>query len=47
MVLIEKDNDSLKNILPKHYSKQELDKTMLGSIVDIISTISMKDKDHG
>ncbi len=46
MVLIEKENASLKNILPKHYSKQELDKTMLGSIVDIISTISMKNKDH-
>ena len=46
MLLIEKENISLKNILPKHYSKQELDKVMLGWIVDIISTISMKDSEH-
>jgi hypothetical protein len=30
MILIEKENISLKNILPKHYSKTELDKVMLG-----------------
>ena len=47
MILIEKENDSFKNTLPKNYSRSDLDKTMLGWVIDIISTISMKDKDHG
>lgn len=47
MILIEKDNESLKNVLPKNYSRSELDKTMLGWIIDLISNISMRDKDHG
>lgn len=47
MLLIEKENDSLKNVLPKNYSKQELDKTMLWGVIDIISNISMRDRDHG
>ena len=46
MIKIEKENESLKNTLPKNYGRPELDKTMLWGVIDIISTISMKDKEH-
>jgi len=39
---IEKENISLKGILPKDYSRSALDKQRLGDLVDLISTISMK-----
>lgn len=39
---IEKENASLKGVLPKNYSRPALDKQLLGELVDLISTISMK-----
>jgi len=39
MDLIEKDNPSLKGVLPKDYSRQQLDKSRLGELIDLISTI--------
>ncbi|SDD05421.1 type I restriction enzyme M protein [Melghirimyces thermohalophilus] len=37
MVAIEKDNPSLKGVLPKNYARPDLDKTRLGEIVDLFS----------
>ena len=31
---IEKENDSLRGVLPKNYSRPELDKRILGEIID-------------
>jgi len=38
---IEKENASLKGVLPKDYSRPALDKQRLGDLVDLISNISM------
>ena len=37
MVLIERENASLKNVLPKNYARPELDKTRLGELIDLFS----------
>ena len=37
MVEIEKENASLKNVLPKNYARPELDKTRLGELIDLFS----------
>jgi len=42
MASIEKENISLKGVLPEDYSRPALDKQRLGDLVDLISTISMK-----
>ncbi len=39
MLEIEKENESLKNVLSKDYSKPELDKTLLGELVEEINNI--------
>lgn len=41
---IENDNDKLKNILPKNYARQELDKRRLGEVVDLFTNIQMAEK---
>jgi type I restriction enzyme M protein len=41
MDLIEKENDSLKGVLTKNYSRQELDKTRLGELVTLFSNIEV------
>ena len=46
MDLIEKENPTLKGILPKDYSKPSLDKTKLGALIDLIGTISFNSKDN-
>ena len=43
MDAIEKDNPSLKGVLPKEYAKEKLDKQSLGGLIDIISTIALGD----
>lgn len=45
MVAIEKDNPTLKGVLPKNYARADLDKTRLGELVDLISTIDVGSKD--
>ena len=42
MGAIEGENPSLKNVLPKDYGRPSLNKVMLGELIDLISTISMK-----
>ena len=44
MDAIEKDNPSLKGVLPKEYTKPGIDKTRLGELVDLIATIGLGDK---
>lgn len=45
MIAIEKKNETLKNILPKTFSKPELDKKKLGAVIDLFSNIKMSS--HG
>lgn len=41
MRAIEKENESLKNVLPKIYANPDLDKRVLGEVVDIFTNINM------
>jgi type I restriction enzyme M protein len=43
MVAIERDNQTLKGVLPKDYARPALDKQRLGALIDLISTIGMGD----
>lgn len=43
MLLIERENDPLRGVLPKNYGRPELDKTRLGEIIDLISGIGLGD----
>jgi type I restriction enzyme M protein len=43
MVAIEKDNPSLKGVLPKDYARATLDKQRLGELIDLIGTIGLGD----
>ena len=45
MRAIEKENASLKGILPKTFSRQELDKKKLGAVIDLFTNVQMAD--HG
>ncbi len=45
MVAIEKENPSLKGVLPKDYARPALDKQRLGELIDLIATIGLGDKD--
>jgi type I restriction enzyme M protein len=40
---IESENKSLKNVLPKNYATPDLDKRVLGDVVDVFSNIDMND----
>lgn len=44
MDAIEKDNPSLKGVLPKIYARQNLDKQSLGGLIDLIGTIALGDE---
>lgn len=37
MEAIEKDNPSLKGVLPKKYAKEKLDKQSIGELIDILA----------
>jgi len=43
MDVIEKDNPSLKGVLPKVYARQNLDPTSLGGLIDLIGNIALGD----
>ena len=47
MDLIEKENPTLKGVLPKQFARAEIDKRLLGELVDLIGTIGFTDVDHG
>jgi type I restriction enzyme M protein len=45
MSAIEKENKTLKGVLQKDYARPDLDKRMLGELVDLISSIELGDKE--
>jgi type I restriction enzyme M protein len=45
MDLIEKDNPSLKGVLPKVYAQEKLDKASVGGLIDMISTSVLGSKE--
>src|SRR5216683_1228585 len=45
MLAIEKENPSLKGVLPKDYARESLDKHRLGELIDLIGTIGLGDKE--
>ncbi|MCD8207313.1 MAG: type I restriction-modification system subunit M, partial [Bacteroidales bacterium] len=45
MRAIEMDNKTLKDVLPKNYSSPDLDKRILGNVVDIFTNLDMSDTD--
>jgi len=45
MTAIERDNKTLKGVLPKDYARPALNKVRLGEIIDLIATIGLGDKE--
>lgn len=45
MAAIERDNTSLKGVLPKDYARPALDKSRLGELIDLIATIGLGDRE--
>jgi type I restriction enzyme M protein len=45
MTGIERDNPTLKDVLPKEYARVALDKTRLGQLIDMISNIRVGDEE--
>ena len=43
MRAIEDDNKKLKNVLPKNYASPDLDKRVLGDVVDLFTNMDMSD----
>jgi type I restriction enzyme M protein len=46
MDAIEKDNPTLKGVLPKDYARPALDKKRLGELVDLIGNVGFKQEGH-
>lgn len=46
MEAIEKENTSLKNVLPKNYASPDLDKRVLGKVVDLFTNMDMGDTEQ-
>lgn len=46
MEAIEKENPSLKNVLPKNYANPDLDQQVLGNVVDIFTNVHMNDNEE-
>jgi len=46
MSAIERDNPSLKGVLPKDYARPALDKGRLGELIDLIGTIGLGDREN-
>lgn len=45
MRAIEDENKTLKNVLPKNYASPDLDKRVLGDVVDLFTNMDMTDTD--
>ena len=45
MTAIERDNKTLKRVLPKDYARPALNKVRLGELIDLIATIGLGDKE--
>jgi type I restriction enzyme M protein len=46
MAAIERDNPTLKGVLPQDYGRADLDKQRLGELIDLIGTISLGGSEH-
>ena len=46
MDAIERDNPSLKGVLPHNYARTSLDKQRLGELIDLVGTIGLGDKEN-
>ena len=46
MLAIERDNPTLKNILPKDYARPTLDKQRLGEVIDLIGSIGLAHREN-
>jgi len=46
MLAIERDNASLKGVLPKDYAHPRLDKQRLGQLIDLVGNIGLGDKEN-
>jgi len=46
MEAIEKENPSLKGVLPKDYARPSLNKQVLGELIDLVGTIGLGDKEN-
>lgn len=46
MRAIESENKSLKNVLPKNYANSDLDKRVLGDVVDLFTEMKMDDTEE-
>lgn len=44
MLAIESKNPQIKGVLPKDYARPALDKMMLGELIDLVSTIGLKEE---
>ena len=47
MRAIERENDSLKDVLPKNFARPELDKRRLGDVVDLFTNVKLADDQSG
>ena len=45
MDAIERENASLKGVLPKNYAREALDKQRVGELIDLVSTIGLGDRE--
>ena len=45
LIAIERDNPSLKGVLPKEYARPSLDKQRLGQLIDLVSNIGLGDEE--
>jgi type I restriction enzyme M protein len=46
MIAVERDNPSLKGVLPKDYARPALDKQRLGELIDLIARIGFGDREN-
>lgn len=46
MRAVEKENTSLRNVLPKNYASPDLDKRVLGDVVDLFTNMDMSDTEE-
>ena len=46
MIAIEKENKPLKNVLPKNYASTDLDKRVLGDVVDLFTNMNMENTEE-
>jgi len=47
MVAIERENSRLKNVLPKNFSRPELDKRRLGEVIDLFTNVNVAQSGEG